>query len=290
MAPEHDAPSRSPYVRELEAAECFSSFGEAVEFALDTISWRLPGSDPFVTRLNDGEVFLHRGSDGPLSGGSGYLGMPLVGAEGRQIGSLCILDREFPDVDDQAVQRLLVAMGRLIVSELERADREQSLRTLAETDPLTGLMNRGSFDRVLRLEWQRARRGEADSRLVLADVNGLKRVNDELGHLRGDELLRDVADAIEEAARESDAIGRIGGDEFGVVLVGGGERGEARFKERLADQLEARATGDVSPSVAVGGTALAEAHNLDAGLAHADARMYRDKRRRFKRSSVVERS
>jgi diguanylate cyclase (GGDEF)-like protein len=232
--------------------------------------------------IHGGDISLHRGtSPGAAAGNTGYVGIPLVDTDGRQIGSLCILDADFPDTDDQTVRRLLDAMGRTIVSEFEREEREESLRVLAETDPLTGLLNRRSFDQVLRREWHRARSGEGDGRLVLADVNALKKVNDAIGHPAGDLLLRDVADAIREAVRQSDFAGRVGGDEFGVVLVGADERGETRFRERLTIALEDRRSAGVAPSVALGGMSLAEASSTDDAMASADRHMYREKRRRF---------
>src|SRR5215208_2032516 len=165
----YDAPRRGPGLRELEAAESFAGFGDAVRFALDIISWRLPGSDPFVTRVHGDEVSLHTGpgdDGGPAAAGpgaKGYVGMPLIGSGGRQLGSLCILDREFEGADDHAVQRMLEAMGRILISEIEREEREESLRAAAEIDPLTGLLNRRSFEFALRHEWRRARSGESDS-------------------------------------------------------------------------------------------------------------------------------
>jgi diguanylate cyclase (GGDEF)-like protein len=282
------APPRGPRrrsaraFREFEPAEPFGGSDDAIGFAVDIISRLLPGSDPFVTGIHDGGVFLRRGpSDAVTSGRTGYVGIPLVDSGGQQIGSLCILDAEFPDADDQAVRRLLDAMGRTIVSEFEREEREQSLRALAEQDTLTGLLNRGSFEQVLGREWQRARDGEGDARLVLADVNDLKSVNDALGHQAGDQLLRDVADAIGEAARESDFVGRVGGDEFAVILVGADERGEGVFRDRLGAALAARSSARAAPSVALGGASLAESESADQAVARADRRMYRDKRRRF---------
>jgi diguanylate cyclase (GGDEF)-like protein len=117
---------------------------------------------------------------------------------------------------------------------------------------------------------------------VLADVNALKPVNDALGHPAGDLLLRDVADAIRKAVRQSDFAGRVGGDEFAVMLVGADERGEAHFRERLAAELEERRSAGVEPSVALGGTSLLEAASSEDAIARADRRMYRDKRRRFR--------
>ena len=278
---------RSPTLRELEPAERFSGFQDAIRYVFEIVSWAFPGSAPFVTRMRDGELTLDRAPDGApgASRARGYVCMPMLGLEGQQLGSLCILDAGFSDSEIELVERLLEAMGRILVSELEREERERSmqhtndlLRVLADTDSLTGLLNRASFKRMLRREWNRARRGEVDSRLVLVDVNGLKAVNDQFGHPRGDALLRDVAEALGEVARESDIVGRLGGDEFAVVLVGAAESGEHRFRERLDAAFAGKSSAGVLPSAAIGGTSLATARSPEEALEIADRRMYREKR------------
>lgn len=85
-------------------------------------------------------------------------------------------------------------------------------------DPLTGLLNRRGWERRLAEEFERARRGRRPFTLAFADLDGLKRVNDECGHAVGDAALTRFADRIERTKRLIDGAGRLGGDEFALVL------------------------------------------------------------------------
>ena len=111
-----------------------------------------------------------------------------------------------------------------------------ALRRLSSTDPLTGLCNRRALDHRLRHEWDRAARYRSPLALLLIDVDGLKQVNDGLGHSGGDDVLRRMGAAIRESLRGSDVGARWGGDEF-VILAPETSREAA---ERLANRLLAR--------------------------------------------------
>jgi diguanylate cyclase (GGDEF)-like protein len=91
------------------------------------------------------------------------------------------------------------------------------LAFLAATDPLTGLLNARAFDQRLRQEVARAARYGDPLALLILDVDGLKRINDQQGHLAGDRALEAVASAIRHELREVDMAARLGGDEFGVL-------------------------------------------------------------------------
>ncbi len=117
-------------------------------------------------------------------------------------------------VDDVATAEVLAALA---AGAIARVDLEQQMRHMIADDPLTGLANRRSADRAAEAALASGR----ETCVVMCDVDGLKRVNDELGHDAGDDLLRAVADVLRRAA---DAIpgataARIGGDEFCVVTV-----------------------------------------------------------------------
>jgi diguanylate cyclase (GGDEF)-like protein len=101
--------------------------------------------------------------------------------------------------------------------ELELRVANARLETLSQRDPLTQLYNRRHFVQRVDEELERVRRGHAMGVLMM-DLDGFKHVNDEQGHLAGDELLRRIARALEESTRVVDVIGRFGGDEFVVLL------------------------------------------------------------------------
>ena len=92
------------------------------------------------------------------------------------------------------------------------------LESLVSVDPLTGVANRRYFMDKLQKEFARSRRYGVDLSLIMIDVDRFKRVNDQYGHLTGDRLLAALAQDIQGTLREADTLGRVGGEEFGVVL------------------------------------------------------------------------
>ncbi|MEM9207814.1 MAG: EAL domain-containing protein [Pseudomonadota bacterium] len=104
------------------------------------------------------------------------------------------------------------------VSEIRGLTRQMSYQ--ATHDPLTGLINRREFERRLVEAMDSAQNEEAHHMLLYMDLDRFKAVNDSCGHLAGDNLLREIASLIKEQVRDSDFVGRLGGDEFGTLLVG----------------------------------------------------------------------
>lgn len=131
--------------------------------------------------------------------------------------------------------RAAIALGR---QHARLAQREADALRLAELDELTGLGNYRMFTRQLAAEVARSRRHEDPFSLVLLDLDGFKAINDELGHLAGDDALRHVAAALRETLREEDVCCRQGGDEFAVIAVRAGEQEAAELSERLTRAIE----------------------------------------------------
>jgi len=104
------------------------------------------------------------------------------------------------------------------VTELRGLARQMSYQ--ATHDALTGLINRREFERRLAEAVERGHRGEGQHVLCYLDLDRFKVVNDTSGHLAGDSMLREVAKLLRDAVRDSDTVGRLGGDEFGMLLVG----------------------------------------------------------------------
>jgi len=90
----------------------------------------------------------------------------------------------------------------------------------AVADPLTGLMNRFTYERRLREEWDRATRRKSSIGIVVIDLDNFKRINDECGHHVGDDVIRRVAGTLEQALRSYDVLARYGGDEFTALCLG----------------------------------------------------------------------
>lgn len=112
----------------------------------------------------------------------------------------------------------LLTLVFMHIYESMRADDQTKLVTLAETDALTGLANRGSFRATLIRTINEAGRSNTEFALVLMDLDHFKRVNDNLGHDAGDEALRRIGHCLRERLRSTDSVGRLGGEEFGLIL------------------------------------------------------------------------
>jgi len=115
----------------------------------------------------------------------------------------------------------------------------ESLKDLAMTDPLTGLYNRRYIKEVLKVILETARRTTKPLFVILIDLDGFKAINDEQGHVRGDRVLCDAAQALKSALRLSDVLGRHGGDEF--IVVGLADRASAiRLVDRAAQAVRSQ--------------------------------------------------
>jgi diguanylate cyclase (GGDEF)-like protein len=114
----------------------------------------------------------------------------------------------------------------------------QRLKRLVAVDALTGIANRRHFDRVLERELRRARRSGEPLSLVFLDLDEFKLYNDTYGHTRGDEVLRRVAQTLDETFRRGgDLVARYGGEEFAVVLPGVDGRRAGLYAERLRRRI-----------------------------------------------------
>lgn len=171
--------------------------------------------------------------------------------------------------------------NRIEEDERRRTASEQ-LERLAERDELTGLLNRRGF--LERGDVLRARACEEGRPLLLAfcDVNGLKTINDRLGHEAGDGVIRDAARLLAEGTRSEDVVARIGGDELVVLAMVRDEDAARVFHERLLDRVRTHnenAQRAYRVSVSFGATLWPpdDARTLDDVVRAADAAMYADK-------------
>jgi diguanylate cyclase (GGDEF)-like protein len=164
----------------------------------------------------------------------------------------------------------------------------RALRQVARTDPLTGVLNRRGFDERLDIELRRARRRAEPLALVVGDIDHFKRLNDEFGHAAGDEALRRVADALRASSREMDVIGRIGGEEFAMLMPATGLDGAFEAAERMRRALESSDGGRLT--ISFGAVELADEHDDPAALiARADAALYDAKETGRNRTVVAQR-
>lgn len=187
-----------------------------------------------------------------------------------------------------AVVALLIAAG--VAMMVLHRKREQVLATVALRDELTGIYNRRGWFALAEHELERARRAEQSRVLVFVDVDGLKQVNDVLGHREGDRAIRDAARVLTAATRSSDFVGRLGGDEFVVLLSDGGEPAVARRRVHEAlDRHNARSGAGFELRLSLGIEVWDPASpcGLDKLVRRAHAVMYVDKAGRPRRSDDV---
>jgi diguanylate cyclase (GGDEF)-like protein len=183
--------------------------------------------------------------------------------------------------------------GRVTADMLERAIRYarerfrllEEIRSLSLIDELTGLRNRRAFFTLAEQRLELLERRDATSVLVFADVDGLKMVNDTLGHDAGDLLLVDAARAIAASFRRSDLVARLGGDEFVVLADDAGTDDIARVLSRLQHEIDQRNTLlRNAPPLSISAGALSFRGSPAGGLlelvAEADALMLQCKRER----------
>ena len=117
-------------------------------------------------------------------------------------------------------------------------EREEGLKESAARDSLTGLYNHARIEEFLDLEMKRKRRGGEELAFVMLDIDFFKRVNDDYGHLAGDEVLRGIARLLEDSVRGGDIAGRYGGEEFSVILDAGSDEEVLIFCERIRERVE----------------------------------------------------
>ncbi|MFT4264001.1 MAG: GGDEF domain-containing protein [Nocardioides sp.] len=254
---------------------------------------RVPWTRTFCKRMLDGapNIVAHAALSPHYAdlahdhGVEAYAGVPIVDDDGTVFGTLCGVGVEPLDEADQIDGPLLDLFSDLLSAQLglvraATQERRAALVTeaVANSDPLTGLMNRRGWDLVAADARHRVDALGDHGAVLMIDLDGLKAVNDEHGHQAGDLLLGSAADALRAAGSEHHAIARLGGDEFAVYA-------EGVRPEQLADLLEhyraaLREAGVPGSVGAASHYPVADGDGLTIALAEADARMYADKAER----------
>jgi diguanylate cyclase (GGDEF)-like protein len=156
---------------------------------------------------------------------------------------------------------------------------QQALQSAA-TDPLTGVKNRAAMESSMKRELGLANRQGYPISLILFDIDHFKKINDQYGHLIGDQVLRSVAKVAEETIRDSDMIFRFGGEEFLVLLNGTQLSGAALLAERMRrkiEELEIFPDLDMRIAASFGVVSLQEDESAETIFMRVDNAMYRAK-------------
>ncbi len=211
------------------------------------------------------------------------LAFPLI-SRGRLIGVLNA-ESEYLNAFSAADLALMSAVGSQLAASVEVAQMHDTLKREASHDPLTRLNNRRLFLSRIQQEIARAQAANGAFSVVFLDVDDLKLVNDTYGHLAGDALLREVANALTDAVRGEDVVARYGGDEFVVLLPATPRAAATVVAQRIADGIarhrfmagrELRKIPGVSLGLA---TFPDDGQTPDELLAVADVTLYEQKRR-----------
>jgi diguanylate cyclase (GGDEF)-like protein len=233
----------------------------------------IQGSDPLI--IPDAQLDARVAHFPQVAGSPGiraYWGMPLTTRHGYNVGAFCVLDfvTRHPGEADLSVLRDL---ARLTVECME-------MRAQASTDVLTGVQSRrGLFSEGERLFARRSSANPGALSCVFIDIDRFKLVNDALGHAKGDQVLRDFAVLLHGALRAELPIGRVGGEEFIVLLPGESLAGAYAVAERLRGTIEQATLGGTHITASFG---VAERLDTDVSLddlvRRADQQLYEAKR------------
>jgi diguanylate cyclase (GGDEF)-like protein len=217
---------------------------------------------------------------GPYAWNHHWLVVPLYDRDREVIALIWADDPEDRLAPSPDTLKALRMFANQATTALDSMAQFEEMRFLADHDPLTRLGNRRSFMARLELETSRALRYGTPFALVVCDLDGFKDVNDRYGHLVGDEALEHVAGVIREALRNSDGAYRLGGDEFGLILVEAADEVADDVVTRVSSALAFRSDDRLSGLRASFGVAVCPEQGLtpSALFNAADQAMYGAKR------------
>ncbi len=203
-----------------------------------------------------------------------YAGLPIHSSSGHCVGAICAVDTKPRQFGSKHLD-ILNDLGTVVVEQME-------LREEALSDSLTGILSRRAFREAADRSVALAARHKNPLSVVCFDLDHFKSINDTYGHAAGDEVLTAVAQACQARMRRSDLFGRLGGEEFGVLLPETDRQGGMELAEKLRRdirQLRFEFGGEtvgVTASFGVASTG-AEATELETLLVQADASLYQAK-------------
>ncbi len=204
-----------------------------------------------------------------------YASMPLRGGGGVTVGTLCTFDTVTLELSEEQIARL-EDIAELARTHLELMRIATELGKVATLDPLTAAVNRVIFDDRLAQALARRRRRGGPVMVAVVDLDDFKALNDAHGHTRGDEALQWVARRLRECLRSEDTVGRLGGDEFGVIAEVA-SRGFEPLLRRLRDVADGF---ELALTVSVGAVVADDQDDVETLLLRADQAMYVHKRSR----------
>ncbi len=287
VAYEHDPDRDAVVARAMweRTPSGWDRLGEPSHLAEDPMSRGvLESGQPFLGLLSDPLLDPVSRADLEEWGEQSCLTVPMQSVDGP-MGLLNLWDKEQERTYTQGEMALATALAELAGEAVRNARLLRRLRSLSESDSLTGLANHRKLHEVLAREQARAERYGSHFSLVMLDIDEFKLLNDTHGHPAGDTVLRRVGTLLSEQTRAADVVGRYGGDEFLLVLpeTSADEAGRLAEKLRVAlgEEPYVTAAGERIPIRASFGIAAYPEDVPDANglVALADANLYASKRR-----------
>ena len=223
-------------------------------------------------------------------------GVPLTDPNGKRFGTLCVADLETRIWSDVEMAMLasfgsvmsndicMRSAARYAVRDLIELEQEKcELFELATVDPLTKSLNRRAFTRFSERELARCNRENGRLSALMLDIDHFKQVNDVHGHAAGDKVLAKLVSVASTALRQEDLIGRLGGEEFAIVLVDAHEDAAAQVADRIRRAIKQAVflseAGSFNVTVSIGISApYPNELSISAALERADAALYQAKR------------
>jgi diguanylate cyclase (GGDEF)-like protein len=219
---------------------------------------------------------------GSMVGRSGAAGASQTAAGADVTAILGIPENEFTPRVRAAIMTLMAEVDRLRQDLADTKGKLENLQAQADRDVLLPILNRRAFVRELSRMLAFSERYGVPVALMYMDLNGFKPVNDGYGHAAGDAALIHICDVLSHNIRESDILGRLGGDEFGLILPKAGMDTAQRKAQALHDRLRERPfvwRGVILPvTFAHGVTVMQAGQTATDAIAAADQAMYRAKR------------
>lgn len=202
-----------------------------------------------------------------------YLGVPVKWPDGTPFGTFCVMDYKVTHYN-QIYFELIRQLRDIVESDLALMDQYQHFQKLAITDPLTELNNRRGFSLMAEQRIKLAKRMHTTLALFYIDVDNFKIINDNYSHTIGDEVLKQVAHAIKSSIRDSDVVGRMGGDEFVALMMIDATSSLTAIQHKLQQAINTKGHASLPDfTVTIGVAAVDAALCVERLLEHADKDM-----------------
>lgn len=209
------------------------------------------------------------------------IGVPLV-TDGKVFGVIELINRLNGGAFTPLDLKILKTIADFAAIAIEKSYYLRALKRMADTDSLTGINNRGAFERLYLKEVEMCKRYGIPLAFLMIDIDDFKDINDQYGHPAGDTVLKKVADLLVESIRKVDRVFRYGGDEF-VILMPNTNQAQAReARKRIQDRIDYQNSlePEIKVKVSIG------LHAMDAGddtdiLQILDSDLYKEKDKKF---------